>query len=275
MAGLVHFFRESLDALSGRFGATRRQFPTLIGADVLTRCRYIQTFPHSLTLVTHLREDLSCIQKFSRESRWDGQELAFDHDALASVECLLSSSVCFHHYAWIAGSKLTDGQCVTAVGKCFRFESGNLSGLERLWDFTMHEIIFVGSGEFVTGERQRGIDEVTALLDRWGLAYRICTATDPFFIDGYSTQTAFQSAFELKYEIRADLPYKGPDASLAVGSLNYHQDFFGRSFDIDCASAPAHTGCIAFGLERLALAFVAQYGTDKSRWPTDVARNVP
>jgi hypothetical protein len=96
-------------------------------------------------------------------------------------------------------------------------------------------------------------------------AIRITTATDPFFIDSYAVQSRYQQGFELKFEMLATLPYSGK--KLAVGSVNYHQDFFGRSFAIETGAGPAHTACFGVGLERLALAFLAQYGPDEKNWP--------
>ncbi len=84
---------------------------------------------------------------------------------------------------------------------------------------------------------------------------------------------AFQLAFDLKFEVLAPLPYKQKD--LAVGSFNYHQDFFGRSFNVSSTdSTPIHTGCVGFGLERLALAFLAQHGVNRDRWPQVMAREL-
>jgi hypothetical protein len=63
-------------------------------------------------------------------------------------------------------------------------------------------------------------------------------------------------------------PFK--NSTLAVGSYNYHQDFFGRNLDITLPDgSPAHTGCVAFGLERIAFAFLAQFGLDPSHWPLE------
>ena len=85
--------------------------------------------------------------------------------------------------------------------------------------------------------------------------------------------TAFQLAFELKFEILAPLPYKQTD--LAIGSFNYHQDFFGRSFAISGKSgAPIHTSCVGFGLERVALAFLAQHGLNPKLWPAAIANQI-
>ena len=66
------------------------------------------------------------------------------------------------------------------------------------------------------------------------------------------------------------MPYSG--TKLAVGSINYLQDFFGRSFAIQPDGAPAHTGSFGFGLERLALAVVAQHGVDERSWPEWITR---
>jgi len=99
------------------------------------------------------------------------------------------------------------------------------------------------------------------------------SANDPFFIGEFRKQAAFQSAFQLKYEIRASLPFSGK--TLAVGSYNYHQDFFGRNLNITLPDgSPIHTGCIAFGLERMAYAFLSQYGLDRNKWPSAVREGV-
>jgi len=102
-----------------------------------------------------------------------------------------------------------------------------------------------------------------------GMAYTIESATDPFFGSDAEMLSRFQSTFSLKYEIRATLPYSS--GSLAVGSFNYHQDHFGRAFNITLRDAgSACTACTAVGLERWAFAFLCQFGSDKRDWPKDV-----
>ncbi len=249
-----------------QIGAQPRQFPSLIGADTLGTCSYVKSFPHSLNLVMHLRTELEDIKRFAATTTFEGDHLQVDTSCLAQPETLLSPSVCFHCYRWLADSQCHEGQAFLAKGKCFRYESGNMSGLERLWDFTMHETIFVGTKDYVLGHREACLAFATNVADALDLDYRIETATDPFFIDDFATQAAFQSAFDLKFEFVASLPYRG--TSLAVGSINYHQNFFGRAFRIaDADGAPVHTVCLGFGLDRLALAVLAQHGCDASAWP--------
>ena len=263
---LMQAFQRCVDRIARDFRATPLTFPTLIGGDVLERCSYIRSFPHSLSLVSHLREDLDAIQDFAKTTRWSADHLAYDARHLAPAPNLLSPSVCFHYYAMHAGSRHPSLLTSTATGKCFRWESGNLTGLERLYDFTMQEVIFLGGGEEVLAKRTQSIDAAVALFDEIGLAYEIRTATDPFFIDSYAPQVTFQKAFELKFEIRALLPYK--ERTFAIGSFNYHQDLFGRAFDIrDRADQPLHSGCMGFGIERVALAVCAQFGLEPSGWP--------
>ncbi len=246
MTALVRALDDLILAEFAEFAASVHQFPSLISGEVLDRCRYLRNFPASLSLVTHLREDLTVLQGFAAAVRWDADHLEFPKEALSSFDVLLAPSVCFHWYAWLQGERLVRERVITAIGKCFRYESTSLSGLERLWDFTMREVVFVGDPADIARRRDAALRAGESLLEALDLSYEIVTATDPFFIDSYAVQAAFQRGFELKYEFLCPLAYRGKQ--LAIGSVNYHQDFFGRSFDITLAGVPCHTGCIGFGL---------------------------
>jgi seryl-tRNA synthetase len=268
---LMDYFETRFLALANHFDAAPYRFPTLIPARYLSRVNYFRAFPHSLTFVTHLRSDLDVIDHFAAHAVADESgRINMPADTYASIETLLSPAVCYHLYFSLADRKLDSEYMVaTAVGNCFRYESSNLSSLERLWNFTMREVIFVGSKEFVLENREASRQYMQTVLDEIGLAYRVESANDPFFIGEFRRQAAFQSAFQLKYEIRARLPFR--ESTLAVGSYNYHQDFFGRHLNISLPDgSPAHTGCTAFGLERLAFAFLAQYGLKRDDWPVAV-----
>lgn len=269
LASLMDFFERAFLDLAQGFGARPYRFPTLISAELLDRVEYFRSFPHSITFAAHLRTDLDVIEGFSEAAHIEHKALHVDPAAFAPVTAVLSPAVCFHYYGALSGARLSQGVCATAVGNCFRFESSNLASLERLWNFTMREIIFVGAKDFVLENREEARKRVAPLLEAWGLAYRVEGASDPFFVGEFKRQTAFQSAFQLKYEIRALVPHR--QGTLAVGSYNYHQDFFGRHLDIRLQDgSPASTGCVAFGLERLAYAFLAQYGLEPAQWPEAV-----
>ena len=267
---LIDYFESRFLELADSFGAAPYRFPTLIPAKYLERVNYFHAFPHSLTFATHLREDLDAIDHFAQNAACDEHGLNSPPESFAQVQALLSPAVCYHLYFSLADRPLPGGQiAATAVGNCFRYEAINLVSLERLWNFTMREIIFVGPKDYVLENREQGRQRMERILEEIGLAYRVESANDPFFIGEFRKQAAFQSAFQLKFEIRARLPFR--DSTLAVGSYNYHQDFFGRSLNITLPDgSPAHTGCVAFGLERMAFAFLAQFGLDTENWPASV-----
>lgn len=268
---LMEYFETRFLQLAGHFNASSYRFPTLIPAKYLGRVNYFRAFPHSLTFVTHLRSDLDVIDHFatSADTNEHGQ-LNIHPESFSQIETLLSPAVCYHLYFSLADKPLIGGKlAATAVGNCFRYESTNLTSLERLWNFTMREVIFVGDKDYVLANREASRQYMQQVLEEIGLAYQVESANDPFFIGEFRKQAAFQSAFQLKFEIRALLPFQ--DETLAVGSYNYHQDFFGRALNITLPDGtPAHTGCTAFGLERLAFAFLSQFGLDPALWPDPV-----
>jgi seryl-tRNA synthetase len=270
MSRLIDYFESKFLLLAESFGARPYRFPTLLPAKLLGRINYFRAFPHSLSFVTHLREDLDIIDNFARTASCDDHGLNAPLDSFAPIPALLSPAVCYHLYFSLADKPLPDGKlAATAVGHCYRYESTNLISLERLWNFSLREVIFVGSKDFVVDNREAARERMKSVFEEFGMAYRVESATDPFFVGEFRKQTAFQSAFQLKFEIRARLPFK--ESTLAVGSYNYHQDFFGRNLNISLPDgSPAHTACVGFGLERMAYACLAQFGFDKKDWPEAV-----
>lgn len=270
MAHLMGYFEERFLSIADSFDARTYRFPTLISPHMLERVNYFSAFPHSLSFVTHLRQDLNVIDRFAQSAACDDHGLNAPPDSFAQVQALLSPAVCYHLYFLLSDKPLENGKlCATAVGNCFRYESINLESLERLWNFTMREIIFVGSKDYILDNREKARQKLAALFEEIGLAYRVESANDPFFIGEFRKQAAFQSAFQLKFEVRAALHFKS--TTIAIGSYNYHQDFFGRNLGITLPDGkPAHTGCIAFGLERTVFSFMAQFGLDVNKWPTSI-----
>jgi seryl-tRNA synthetase len=134
--------------------------------------------------------------------------------------------------------------------------------------FTMREIIVIGTREQVEATRQTLVSHVSDLVTSLSLDAAIETATDPFFAPGDEGRRLMQQAGALKLELRLTLDPGG--RSVATASFNHHHDFFGSRFDIRLADgSTAHTGCIAFGLERWVLALCSQVGAREASWPAD------
>lgn len=264
---VMHALDDLVVEFAQKVDAAEYSFPTLMPAELLHRCNYFTSFPHYLTMTFHLPEDQDVIEAFSKAAG-EREHINSLPVADVTVENALSPAVCYHVYNTIEGLTFEpgeDGRAFLCKGKCFRYESGNMNMVERMWDFTMREVVFVGKSDFVLGSREKSLEWIKGVLIELGLKCRIETASDPFFAGEDMKKRLFQNALQLKYEILCELPHSGKN--LAVGSLNFHQNFFGKTFDITCDGQPASTGCTAFGVERWALAFLAQYGTDTANWP--------
>jgi seryl-tRNA synthetase len=269
---LYRYFDRVFEDFGRAWNAVPVLTPTLIPSGTLSRCDYFRSFPQTLTFAAHLREDTQLVEEF-RARHATAEDL--DDKTLADLdrpEACLSPAVCYHVYHLQQDRTVpTDGLVYSICGKCFRYESTNLSDLRRLWDFTMREVVFLGSREQVLKERERSIQMMADFLDSHELAGEIRTASDPFFISPDAvSKTYFQLSSESKFEVSLLLPH---GERTAVGSHNYHSDFFGRAFHTDVADAgPMHSVCVAFGIERWVHAFLQQHGSDAHRWPEPMRR---
>jgi seryl-tRNA synthetase len=183
----------------------------------------------------------------------------------------LCPTVCYHFYQTHAGQALSADALLTAtaLSPCYRYEGKAMRGLRRLREFTMREIIFLGEPALVQKRREALIDVQRILLELCQLHSAIRTASDPFFLDDYDKKRVFQMSFDLKHEVQAWLPEE--QEWLAIGSVNHHQDHFGKAFDITLpGGVPAQSCCLGFGLDRWCMAIFAQHGLDPERWPEGV-----
>lgn len=260
------------DLAVSEMGATEFRYPTLIPTSVLDRCGYLQSFPQLMMFVTRLHGDLDTYLEFRQD--------AADHEDLSDVlrahagdfASCLPPTMCFHTYHQLANRPLPAPACVTARGKSFRFESRYRRSLERLWDFTIREIVFLGDRDGVLARRRCMMEHTWALVEELELDGRCVVANDPFFVEVGTTERVWsQHLLELKYELRMPL-----DATrdVAVCSFNFHDQFFGESFGIESNGQAAYTACAGFGLERLAYAFLCRHGLEPERWPDRVRKAV-
>ena len=261
-----------------RFGAVHENYPALMPSEILARCNYFKYFPHTVSMVVHLVEDYDLIDEF-RKANDHGTHLDVpDWKAFETPKVCLNPAVCYHCYQAMEHDKMSaDGRSVTAVGRCFRYESKNIVGLDRAWDFTMREVIFVGTEQYVGDRRGQAMEAQLEQVKEWDLDCSFETANDPFFSAAYATKTYWQVRNDLKYEMRLHVEpgADGAARTIACGSANLHENFFGKTFDITASDGnPVFTGCAAWGLERLVLALFTQHGFEPARWPESLRADV-
>lgn len=164
----------------------------------------------------------------------------------------LPPAACLHCYGDLADRRLESSPVVFALrSRCARGDETVDAEHGRLRDFTMSEIVIIGAAGEVDRMRRALMRRTQTYLTRLDLSATLEVATDPFHIPADRGKLALQRLRALKYELR--MPLAGE--TIAVASFNYHEDHFGRAFGISLSDgAPAHTGCVAFGIERWELA---------------------
>lgn len=266
---------ELIDALDARlrdlvatsFGACERRYPTLLPTWVLDRCGYFTSFPQFVMFVTRLHGDVDTYRDFHVEAAAGSPDGATILRHCADVDYCLPPTMCFHTFQELDGARLPAGGTVyTSRGKSFRHESRYHRSLERLWDFTIRETVFLGERGFVLDARERFMRATCDLVQQLDLPGFCEVGNDPFFADGGTAERVWsQRLLELKYELRLALE---PGRSVAVASFNFHDTFFGEPFRIQLAEGgTAYTACTGVGLERLAYAFLCRHGLDPANWP--------
>lgn len=253
------------------FGANEETYPNVMPLEQLALTQHLRAFPEHLHFISHLVEDLGVLDRFAGRARAaTGAVLPADGE-LASPALVHNPSTCYHCYAARKGRHIARNEAVTAVTRCHRYESANHSDPGRLMEFTLREVIFVGTADYVRETRETCMRMIQEWATAWSLYGELLPANDPFFTDDYEAKAVHQHRLAMKYEYRAVLP--GTGRTLAVLSSNTHAATFGKAFDIRIEGMRANTGCIGFGIERLAIAIAMQHGLEPALWPEGLRRD--
>jgi seryl-tRNA synthetase len=268
---LMEYFDGRFRNMARENGAAEVRYPTLIPTEVIDRCGYIESFPQLMMFATRLRGDIDNYRAFTDRHASGGDVASYVLEHAGPADYCLPPATCFHVYHQHEGMRLPEGRtAVTAAAKVFRHESKYEDGLERLWDFTMREIVFIGDRNYVRDRRRALMETVREFLAEHGMSGHCEVANDPFFVGAdFAAKMTLQSLSESKYELRLGVE---PNRTIACGSFNYHDSFFTSRFDIGApGEGELTTGCVAFGLERFAYAFMCQHGVDPAGWPEVMA----
>lgn len=236
--------------------------PQAVPLTVLQRAQYFASFPQWLTLASHLDGDQHTLERVAT-SLTPAHEAA---NAALPADAALPPAVCYHVYAALADSVVDAPRIVTAQGCCWRHEGERFEPLARGWAFTMRELVCIGTEDQCAAFVERGVALARAVSDALDIPAEVATATDPFFAPTARGQALLQRLKALKHELLVPV---GDGDTIAAASFNLHEAFFGNAFDIRLPDGnPAHTACVAFGLERWLLAsLVARPLVTESRPP--------
>ncbi len=225
----------------------------------------MKSFPNLLGCVCGLhgteRDIHAAVSRFDAGDDWT--------TALSPADLVLLPAACYPVYPIAAsrGVVPASGLRFDVAADCFRREPSR--DLDRLQSFRMREFVYIGTPDDVSGFRERWIVRAQEIATDLGLTFRIDCASDPFFGRVGQMKAVSQKQQSLKFELL--VPLRSEEQPTACMSFNYHRDHFGTTWGItDASGEPAHTGCVAFGMDRLAVALFHTHGTELAKWPATV-----
>ena len=243
------------------------RFPPVMSRTHLEKSGYLKSFPNLLGCVCALHGTEASIRS-AVERHEAGGDWTTD---LEPADLVLSPAACYPVYPIVAarGSLPDGGLQFDIEADCFRREPSR--HLDRLQSFRMREFVRIGSPGEITEFRERWMAKALRLATDLGLPHSMEVANDPFFGRVGQVMAVSQRQQALKFELL--IPYHANATPTACMSFNYHREHFGNVWGIrDLKGGLAHTSCVAFGMDRLAVALFAIHGLDLGRWPAAVRR---
>jgi seryl-tRNA synthetase len=258
-------FEQLFAKVAASDGAERMRFPPVLPRRHLEAVGYMKSFPHLAGSVFSFEGDEA--QASEQEARADRHEDWSEFQRMTDL--VLSPAACYPVYPAVAERGLLPSGGVTIdAGGAYVFRREPSGDPLRLQMFHQREMVRIGETEVVAEWRDTWRDRGLELVRSLDLDAELELAADPFFGRGARMLAASQFEQALKFEIT--VPVAGP-VPTAVASFNYHQDHFASVFGLETANgAVAHTACLGFGEERIALALFRAHGLDPQDWPTDV-----
>lgn len=259
---VIALLGRGIDGLAAGSAYTRLHIPPVIARATIEHAGYVTTFPQLLGTVHSFagtpREWARLAPLADGSGPWYAEQRIGD--------LVLLPAACYPVYATLSGVDVgADPALFHVDATCFRQEASAEPG--RLRSFRMTELVTAGSPEHCVDWRAGWLDRIPAWLGALGLDASVVVADDPFFGPGRKLYAAAQRMQELKFEFTAAV---APGLTQAIASANLHKDHFGGAYGFTAAGEAGHTSCMAFGLERIALALVHRHGPDPDDWPAEV-----
>ncbi len=246
-------------------GAEVMRFPPALNRRHFEASEYLNSFPQLAGTVHSFeggeRDHQTLLRQLTAGEDWTGQQRATD--------VVLTPAACYPVYPTVAARGLlpAGGRTVDVYSTCFRHEPS--LDPARMQLFRMREYVRIGTPEQVMAFRRSWLERGRLLMESLGVPVAIDLANDPFFGRAGRMLAANQRDQGLKFELL--IPITSEEKPTACLSFNYHQDHFGLLWDIRTADGEtAHTACVGFGMERVALALFRHHGFDVEEWPDAV-----
>lgn len=246
-------------------GAEVFRFPPVMPRASLEKQGYLESFPNLIGAVSTLtgsdRDITRSASKHATGGDWT--------EDLKPSDLVLAPAACYPIYPIAAqrGAVPPGGYVFDVAADCFRHEPSRQ--VDRFQSFRMREYVRIGTPRQIKDFRDPWVERAKAMADAIGLPYRVDIANDPFFGRVGALMASQQREDALKFELL--VPVRSAESPTACMSFNYHKEHFGEVWGLaDQAGQMMHTGCVAFGMDRLAVALFVIHGAETATWPASV-----
>jgi seryl-tRNA synthetase len=263
LEGVIQGFEAFVTRMGAETGAEAVSFPPVLNRAHYLKTDHIHNFPNLMGSVHSFlggdREQAEMIRKLESVEDWTRD--------LGPTGVMLAPAACYPLYPASAGKLRAEGRTVELSSYVFRHEPSDDPA--RLQMFRMREFVRIGTPDQARAHRDYWLKRAKEVLASLGLNVEVVVANDPFFGRGGKLRKATQREQDLKHEFT--IAICSAENPTAIASCNYHLESFGQKFDIQTADgATAHSSCVGFGLERVALALFKTHGLDTKQWPAGV-----
>lgn len=219
--------------------------PAMISGDILERCGYFNTIPNNLTKIgVFKREVLDDIATNGLHSYQNDSVFTNDN------QYYLTPAACIHFYPILEELSLKHkpiiNELITTTARVYRYEDDRFIKGQRLWDFTVKEIVAVGSVEYVQFFLSDMKNKLLAYAKTIVKEARLEQANDSFYP---TKENMLKSRFQKQNNSKTELIVDIGNTPLAISSFNYHGYHFSKEFHFDSNSSIV-TGCVGCGIDR-------------------------
>jgi seryl-tRNA synthetase len=264
----TQLFESAVEGLTGLISRMRApdtevlRFPPVTNRAHIEKSGYLHSFPHLLGAVCCLHGGESEVRAAivgAGAKDWVA--------ATTPTDLVLTPAACYPLYPLVAsrGPIAAGGLVFDVASDCFRHEPSQ--DIDRFQSFRMREFVCMGAPDQVIAFREQWMARGPEFAELLGLPHTLEPASDPFF--GRTGKLLAMSQIEQAAKFELLIPVRPGEPPTACMSFNYHRDHFGTKWGLRTeAEEVAHTGCTAFGIDRLALALFSAHGLDLATWPT-------
>lgn len=262
---VIERFNDLVTRHGGQDGAEIMRFPPAINRQDFEDSGYLKSFPQLAGTVHSFmgndRDHQALLEQLLKKDDWTAGQRA--------TRVVMTPAACYPIYPLLAarGAVPADGALIDVYSYCFRHEPS--IDPARMQLFRMREYVRIGTPAQVMAFRDQWMERGKAIMGALGVPLDIDVANDPFFGRAGRMLATNQRDQALKFELL--IPITSTEKPTACLSFNYHQDHFGHTWHLRTADGgTAHTACVGFGMERIALALFKHHGFDVKAWPKSV-----